>query len=410
MSFLKAGIWGLKVESGKEYSQRVDSSFGVSMAALSHTLPKNGARTSITVTTEGREFVLCSLTPGKIEQQVLDLSFLEGEEITFKSIGNCNIDLTGNYLVLTGDEDEEYTSGEGCTSLSMQQETLSLTLDSLTDDSEEGMWMEGSEEDSEEDSEDEELDEMEIEAALNGKRKMLSSPVSNAKKAKIVELEEEEVPKKAAEKPKTPTKTEAKKDAATPASKKEIAAAKKAETAASAKKAETPASAKKAETPASARKETPVKADSKAATPVSAKAVAKQTPAKEEPKAAAKKAEAAPTPKSTKKTLPSGLVIEDVLEGKGTKAKNGKKVGVRYIGRLMNGKVFDSNTKGAPFKFRLGAGEVIKGWDLGVSGMSVGGTRRLTIPASLAYGPRGAPPDIPGNATLDFEVKLMEVK
>ncbi|KAI8918542.1 hypothetical protein DFJ77DRAFT_498559 [Powellomyces hirtus] len=390
MSFLKAGIWGLKVESGKEYSQRVDSSFGVSMAALSHTLPKNGARTSITVTTEGREFVLCSLTPGKIEQQVLDLSFLEGEEITFKSIGNCNIDLTGNYLVLTGDEDEEYTSGE--------------------DDSEEGMWMEGSEEDSEEDSEDEELDEMEIEAALNGKRKMLSSPVSNAKKAKIVELEEEEVPKKAAQKPKTPTKTEAKKDAATPASKKEIAAAKKAETAASAKKAETPTSAKKAETPASAKKETPVKADSKAATPVSAKAVAKQTPAKEEPKAAAKKAEAAPTPKSTKKTLPSGLVIEDVLEGKGTKAKNGKKVGVRYIGRLMNGKVFDSNTKGAPFKFRLGAGEVIKGWDLGVSGMSVGGTRRLTIPASLAYGPRGAPPDIPGNATLDFEVKLMEVK
>jgi len=72
--------------------------------------------------------------------------------------------------------------------------------------------------------------------------------------------------------------------------------------------------------------------------------------------------------------------------------------------------VFDSNTKGSPFVFKLGAGEVIKGWDLGVNGMNVGGTRKLTIPAPLAYGAKGAAPDIPGNATLTFEVKLLEVK
>lgn len=86
------------------------------------------------------------------------------------------------------------------------------------------------------------------------------------------------------------------------------------------------------------------------------------------------------------------------------------KVGVRYIGKLTNGKVFDSNTKGAPFVFRLGGGEVIKGWDVGVAGMNVGGTRKLTIPPALAYGSKGAPPDIPKNAVLEFEVKLLEVK
>ena len=108
--------------------------------------------------------------------------------------------------------------------------------------------------------------------------------------------------------------------------------------------------------------------------------------------------------------LPSGLIIEDVQVGTGPRAKAGKKVSVRYIGKLMNGKTFDSNTKGAPFSFKLGKGEVIKGWDLGVQGMNVGGTRKLTIPAQLAYGSRGAPPDIPKNAQLQFEVKLLEVK
>ena len=83
---------------------------------------------------------------------------------------------------------------------------------------------------------------------------------------------------------------------------------------------------------------------------------------------------------------------------------------VRYIGKLTNGKVFDSNTKGSPFVFRVGGGEVIKGWDVGVSGMNVGGTLKLTIPPALAYGAKGAPPDIPKNAVLEFEVKLLEVK
>lgn len=75
---------------------------------------------------------------------------------------------------------------------------------------------------------------------------------------------------------------------------------------------------------------------------------------------------------------------------------------MRYIGKLKNGKQFDANTKGKPFSFRLGKGEVIKGWDLGLVGMKVGGERRLEIPANMAYGNKSLP-GIPGNSTLIFD-------
>ena len=78
---------------------------------------------------------------------------------------------------------------------------------------------------------------------------------------------------------------------------------------------------------------------------------------------------------------------------------------MRYIGKLTNGKVFDKNVTGQPFSFKLGQGEVIKGWDIGVQGMAIGGERKLTVPPELAYGAKGAPPDIPKNATLEFEVR-----
>jgi FK506-binding nuclear protein len=105
-----------------------------------------------------------------------------------------------------------------------------------------------------------------------------------------------------------------------------------------------------------------------------------------------------------------GVSITETKVGKGKQAKNGKKVGVRYIGRLTaNGKVFDSNTTGKPFFFTLGKAEVIKGWDVGINGMCVGGERKLVIPPAVAYGTKGHPPTIPKNATLEFEVKLLKV-
>ncbi|KAL0763184.1 hypothetical protein Bca101_079335 [Brassica carinata] len=110
------------------------------------------------------------------------------------------------------------------------------------------------------------------------------------------------------------------------------------------------------------------------------------------------------------RTYPNGLVVEEMKMGKpnGKKATPGKQVMVSYTGKLKNGEVFDSNKNG--FEFRLGVGQVIKGWDVGVNGMRIGDKRKLTIPPSMGYGARGAGGDIPPNAWLTFDVELLDVK
>ena len=113
-------------------------------------------------------------------------------------------------------------------------------------------------------------------------------------------------------------------------------------------------------------------------------------------------------------TTPSGLQYEDVVVGDGAEATAGAHVTVHYTGWLYDdgraGRKFDSSKdRGQPFDFPLGAGHVIRGWDEGVQGMKIGGTRRLIIPAALGYGARGAGGVIPPNATLLFEVELLGV-
>ncbi|NTV95381.1 MAG: FKBP-type peptidyl-prolyl cis-trans isomerase [Thiobacillus sp.] len=105
------------------------------------------------------------------------------------------------------------------------------------------------------------------------------------------------------------------------------------------------------------------------------------------------------------------LIIEDVVVGEGTAAQAGQTVSVHYTGWLENGSKFDSSKdRNEPFEFPLGRGYVIQGWDQGVAGMKVGGTRKLTIPSELGYGSRGAGGVIPPNATLIFEVELLGVR
>jgi FKBP-type peptidyl-prolyl cis-trans isomerase len=105
------------------------------------------------------------------------------------------------------------------------------------------------------------------------------------------------------------------------------------------------------------------------------------------------------------------LQVDDMKVGTGPEAVSGKTVTVHYVGTLTNGSKFDSSRdRGQGFTFRLGAGQVIQGWDKGVAGMKVGGLRKLTIPPEMAYGARGFPPVIPPNSTLVFEVELLDVK
>lgn len=108
---------------------------------------------------------------------------------------------------------------------------------------------------------------------------------------------------------------------------------------------------------------------------------------------------------------PSGLQYADLVVGKGREAHAGETATVHYTGTLVDGTKFDSSKdRNNPFSFRLGAGHVIKGWDEGVEGMKIGGTRKLVIPSELGYGARGAGSAIPPNATLIFEVELLDLR
>jgi len=112
--------------------------------------------------------------------------------------------------------------------------------------------------------------------------------------------------------------------------------------------------------------------------------------------------------KKEKEIRQGGVVVKDIVEGSGSEVSIGRRVRMYYKGTLTKGgKCFDSCQKGKPFSFRLGVGEVIKGWDIGIKGMKVGGKRHLSIPSHMGYGKQGAGSDIPPNASLEFDVEMV---
>lgn len=314
---------------------------------------------------ETEEFVICTLDTDRTYQQPLDITISEEEEVFFKVDGNYDVSISGNYIVPLGEDgNEEYSDGES--------NSDDDDYDLPPDEEELMNLMAGSE------SEDE-LDDVEE---------------PRVTEIRSEEEEEEEAPKREAVKKLTKAekkslKRAAEEEEAKPEgpklSKKQLKKLKANDGKAVAAVAETPDSKKKD------AKQTPEKP------------ATKQTPEK---KAVEKNPEAVPSTR-----VVQGITIEDKTIGTGPVCKKGNKLGMRYIGKLndKNGKVFDKNTLGKPFTFRLGKGEVIKGWDIGLVGMKVGGERRITIPASMGYGNKVLP-GIPANSTLCFDVKLLEVK
>ncbi|ORX40764.1 hypothetical protein BD324DRAFT_612042 [Kockovaella imperatae] len=295
--------------------------------------------------------VLCSLLAGRVEQATLNLTFCEGDVVVFEVTGENSVHLMGNYVIqpepdLSDSEiDSEYDSDE---------------LYDGPDDFDE---LYGSEDEDMEDEPEATIEEI-VEKVVEKPSKKVAAAKEEKPKAKAVEA------------------TETKK--------------RKAE------EIESPAPKAATTTPA---------ASTEGLSKAQKKKLAKKAKLEGATAAAPTPAAAAPTANGNankKRTLPSGLIIEDIKNGDGPVAKAGKRLGMRYIGKLENGKQFDSNTAGKPFTFVLGRNEVIKGWEEGLKGMAVGGERRLTIPPAMAYGSQKLP-GIPKNSTLKFDVKLVSV-
>lgn len=326
------------------------------------------------------------LTLCQAYQQPLDLHIAEGERVFFKVSGNFTVHLTGNYEMPIDEHDHDDEDDE----LDDDEYDLSPNEDELA----------------------------QLEALVAGEE---SDDLDDLEDPRVMEIDGEEeaaIAKKTSKKGKN--KRPAEDDAEVDASLDDIMAKSLKE-----EQADQPKQLSKAEKKA-AKKLKNNEGEASAA-PVQAKAepATNGTSSDSDKKKVqfAKNLEQGPTPskadakdkdkKSASVSLGikdvSGISVDDRKIGSGPPAKKGSRLEMRYIGKLDNGKVFDSNKSGKPFAFKLGTGEVIKGWDLGLAGISAGGERRLIIPAHHAYGKK-ALPGIPANSRLTFDIKCLSVK
>ncbi|KAK7053399.1 peptidylprolyl isomerase fpr3 [Paramarasmius palmivorus] len=343
------GLWTHALVPGKKVSILPSADLKITNAALGHELADENGRTSVKlvfrkiVADQGEDdeddenesdevptstTFVCSLTPGKVEQAVLDIILMDEEEYQFEVAGKNTVYLTGYYIDQSSDQ-PPYDMG---------------------DDSEDDFDVEDA------------YDLREVSSDVEMHPDDLDGIDSDASRFEEVK-EDASVPKASSKRPRDSDATSEK-----PASKAEKKS-KKQKVSADGEKADTADKSEKKE----------------------------------------KKEKAKDDKKPKERELPGGLKVKDSKVGTGPAAKKGQTLGMRYIGKLQNGKVFDSNTKGKPVGDRDAcSGEVIKGWDEGLVGIQVGGERVLTVPPAMGYGKRGTE-DIPGNSTLTFEVKCVKV-
>ncbi|KAJ3863156.1 hypothetical protein EV359DRAFT_82631 [Lentinula novae-zelandiae] len=382
------GVWGIELEGGKTVEICPPQDIKITNVALGDVLVDTNERTSFKLgfpllgedsddeddeddededqdkakDEKNAVVTVCSLTAGKIEQANVDIILLDEQVYKFQVVGKNTICLSGYYVDQTANEPPEESGFPGFSDEEDDDEDVH-DLRYVSSDVEmppDGLDMDSDASDLEEDEK----------AIATGSKRGRDSVASN-------------------DIAKHPSKAEKKKNKKQKLQDGTAAA---------------PGVAEKTVGKETEEKKVDVKTTKK----TDAKTSAKKG---EEKKTDGKKGEEKKDKTKLKeKELPSGLKIQDATIGTGPMAKNGQLVSMRYIGKLANGKIFDQNTKGSPFVFRLGEGEVIKGWDQGIVGMQVGGERTLTVPPTLGYGKRGSLPQIPGNATLSFEVKCVSIK
>lgn len=435
-------FWGIVLKPDKRYETVVEEDFRLTKACVDTSTLEKGKIASVVLEKGSEEFILCNLTGPSNYDSSIDISFAEGEKICFRTEGGASIHLTG-HLVPDESPDESMMLG-----------------DSMFDTTGDGEEVSDEEEEDSDDDDGEEEEVPKLVEAANGKRKLENgdSPKQSAKKAKKAEVkqaeamqkvlskdkkkkqedddeddddddmeadmddleeeedsedggeeeesgedEEEEAPTPKKKKEETPKKDKKKKqqENGTANGQQQASPSKKEKKKQEAAPLTPTSKTVEAETPKSKKKDKKNKNKDGAATPAAAAGGSAGD---------AKPGSPAKTPKPQKKTLKGGIIAEDIRVGNGPEAKAGKHVGMYYKGTLTkSGKQFDACLQGKPFKFKLGKGEVIKGWDVGVEGMKVGGKRKLTIPAQMGYGAQGAMPEIPPNASLTFEVECKMV-
>nr|CAH7716897.1 unnamed protein product [Callosobruchus chinensis] len=401
-------FWGLIMEPQRRYTQTVKKPFHISMAALDYSTSSDEPA-QVMCGYDGRNYLLCTLRKPDVMQCPLDLNFEVGDELSFATNGECHVHLTGylndelpsefdEELAEEEEEDEEMTYKEKKKNKRIKKDSEENAPRKKTKKAKIPQ-DEDSDENGEADSDEDESDESDLnmKALLEKSFADSEDDTSFAAEEESGEEEEEESDDEDA-------------DVAYSSSRlrsnelpllllKEEEADESDEEADSDEEDETNVSS------SNPKKNKMMNGGPR--TPDMAKNEKKQ---KEKNNVEAKSpAKEAQSPK--KRSLQGGVVVEDIREGQGPPAKNGKFVSVYYEGRLkQNNKLFDATTKGAGFQFRLGSGEVIKGWDVGVAGMKVGGKRRIICPPPMAYGVKGSPPAIPPNSTLVFEVELKKVK
>lgn len=326
-------------------------------------------------------------------QQPLDITIGEEERVWFKVSGTHTIYLTGNYVEPIDAHSHPYDDSED----DSEDEDYDLDEYDLTPDDEEI--------DDEDELSEDDLDDMED--------PRITEVASDEDIPALVSAGKKDKKTPAAKDPKGKNKRAASESADEEALEEQIAKSIKAGEATTNGDAKLSKKAQKKLKNNAGQSVPAAAADKKEEAPSSAKSDKKVQ--------FAEKLEQGPTPSpsaASKDSKPKaalgqkvvqGVTIDDKKLGSGPAAKKGNTIGMRYIGKLKDGKVFDSNKKGKPFTFKLGVGDVIKGWDIGVAGMSVGGERRITVPAHHAYGSK-ALPGIPSNSELIFDVKMIEIK
>ncbi|XP_076636256.1 FK506-binding protein 39kD isoform X2 [Colletes latitarsis] len=362
-------FWGLIIEPNKRYTQIVEKSFHVSMASLDLTTADDNL-VQVMLCYDNRNYLLCSLIKNATWQVPLDLNFQEGTKIAFTCNGHGHVHLTG-YLIpdedLDLDELEEEEDDEEAPQL-VDKQSKRKAKDSLShkknakrprqepeaeSSDEEDIELDGLNEESETDDleEGDELNQVEEEDSEEDEDE---EEDEEDEEEKVVKLQQKDKKNKRQQQQQQQQQ-------------------KKLLNGKEAKHEQQQKQQKKSKEEQRQSNDKNVQNDQK------------------------------------KRIVEGGVQVEELKVGNGTPAKAGKFVSVYYVGRLKNGKKFDSTMQGEGFKFRLGKGEVIKGWDVGIAGMRVGGKRRVTIPPAMAYGAKGSPPVIPGNSTLVFEVELRNV-